>query len=277
MAKTTIQWTDHSFNLVWGCEGCYLGDKCYAKKIAKRYAIKIAEREYKFVVGNNLDVEDRYWISENAKDLAAFEPTYLGSQTLPKLPVKPVKIFANSMSDIASWLPVWIKDLIEICKKNPQHTFQILTKFPYKLRDKMTYLDLRFPKNVWLGLTTSSQDGLDNYWILKSIIAGKHFLSIEPIYSPIDLNKEYFPINIVKAVPENDRTKLHEKIDWLILGVETGGKKSDYIINSDAFIYDLIEQAKRYDVPIFVKTILIDGKILKDNFPKEYNYKQFPS
>jgi len=44
MAKTTIQWTDHSFNLVWGCEGCYLGDKCYAKKIAKRYAIKIAER-----------------------------------------------------------------------------------------------------------------------------------------------------------------------------------------------------------------------------------------
>ena len=43
--NTKIQWTDITWNMVWGCPGCYLGNKCYAKSIAKRFAKTVATKE----------------------------------------------------------------------------------------------------------------------------------------------------------------------------------------------------------------------------------------
>jgi len=272
MAQTKIEWTDQVWNMVWGCKGCYLGERCYAKKIAKRFAHKIAEKEVKYMGAND---NDEHWIEHYTNEISQFNQTYLASQSYPKFPAKPRKIFANSMSDIAFWLPNWIKDLINVANKYPQHTFQVLTKFAVRLKNLMKGNNLTFPQNVWLGLTVTEQSCFEDYWYLSDLTTGKIFVSVEPILERIDLKREYFPLNIVRHVPSNSRTQLGNMIDWIIIGVETGSKVDKLnVVNNH--INSLIQQAKYFDIPVFVKSIYYKNKVQKDNFPKNFSYREFP-
>lgn len=124
MAKHKIGWCDVTWNSVWGCKNhC---EYCYARKIAKRFADKIALKEFKhYLFHSDIDIlqdwDDVRQIGEGefANRLRHFKPTFLHSQFNKKLPKKPQKIFVGSMSEIADWKVEWVEMVLKKIKQYP--------------------------------------------------------------------------------------------------------------------------------------------------------------
>ena len=228
-----IEWTDLTWNFVWGCKGSC--SYCYAGKMAKRVGGIVAKI-------NGLDKNE----TERLKN---FEPMWLPVNSQKKLPSKPQKIFVNSMSDIAFWKPSWIYFLFEKMKEYPQHTFQILTKSPRKI------VDLEFPDNSWIGITAESQLAWElRIGALKEISAKNKFVSFEPLLSPISDSCDF------------------NHIDNIIIGLETGRKlKPLGKISRTDWISEIVSNiAVPRSIPVFVKTIEAYGRVVKniDRFPE---------
>ena len=213
---TKIEWTDLTRNPVWGCNGgC---DYCYARGIAKRFAKPMAKKEMNYI-GSFGDGHDEYWLEEKRKEIASFKPTYLSSQGLLNLPEIKKRIFINSMSDIAFWLPNWIDHILNQIRTYPQHTFQILTKFPEKIKH------IEFPDNVWLGITAENQKKLVNRFAdFTQIKAGKHFISLEPLHDEIDMEMLAFLKAKLGISTYLSGSKINTTypLDWVIIGAQTG-------------------------------------------------------
>ena len=90
-----------------------------------------------------------------------------------------------------------------------------------------------------------------------------HFISFEPLQGQIQLDKLFY--------------SEIEFINWIIIGVETGANANrNRLIHSDTFILNIIFEAKRWNIPVFVKQMEIKGKIIKENFPSDFNFREFP-
>ena len=142
MNKTKIEWCDYSWNPITGClHNC---PYCYARKIAMRFD-------------------------------GHFDPTIHYDRLKEKMPKKPSKIFVCSMADLfGEWVQDnWIDSVLEIVEKNPQHTFQFLTKNPKR------YLNFTFPKNCWLGITLDNPDRLKLDYL--KMMPNYKFISFEPL------------------------------------------------------------------------------------------------
>ena len=184
MNKTTIEWTEKTWNPSIGCteisDGC---KNCYAKIMAKRLQ----------AMGTN-----------GYKDGFKFKiiPERLNQPLKLK---KPTKFFVNSMSDLFhEEMPFnYIDKIMEEKKKTPQHIYQILTKRE-KIMDKY-FSNRTIPKNIWLGVTVESQKYLYRLDYLRNLNASVKFISMEPLLSPIT--------NISL-----------DGIDWVIVGGESGVK-----------------------------------------------------
>ena len=194
MTKTTIEWTDATWNPVTGCTevspGC---DHCYARRVAERFGGSKA-----FPHGFNLTLhEDRL--------------------QQPRRWLKPRRIFVNSMSDLfhKDVPDAFIDRVFDTMNSAAQHTYQILTKRPERMRrvvaDYYAYTEassvgflrsVPLP-NVWLGVSIESNAFAWRADMLRETPAAVRFLSLEPLLGPID------------AV---DFTG----IDWVIVGGESG-------------------------------------------------------
>jgi len=232
--KHKIQWCNEVWNPVWGCKGSC--NWCYARIIAKRFGQKIGKH-------NNFS-------NGQIKKLKNFEPTMLPSNWTKNFPEKPIRIFVNSMSDFAFWKQSWQKKILELIKGiHKHHTFIILTKFPEKLKH------IRFPINVWLGISAENQKNFDTrIRKLIHIIAGKHIVSLEPLQENIKIDNYYF----VKAdgtypfkISEKFRTRYTDIIDWVIVGGQTGAKAA--YLNPD-YVRNIQKDCQKYDVPFFFKS-----------------------
>jgi protein gp37 len=122
---------------------------------------------------------------------------------LPRKWTKGRLIFVNSMSDLFhDEVPVeFIERVFDVMRTTPQHTYQVLTKRAERL--EAVGSRLRWPPNVWMGVSVESQD----YWWrvdhLRATGAAVRFLSLEPLLGPIE---------------GNDLSG----IDWVIAGGESG-------------------------------------------------------
>ena len=196
--KTGIEWTDATWNPVTGCtkvsEGC---DHCYAETIAHRFA---GTKAYP----NGFDVTLR--------------PERLEQPLRWK---RPRRIFVNSMSDLFhSDVPDdYIAQVFEVMTKAQQHTFQVLTKRPGRMRSLLSRRSFRdnfahwgqpWPlPNVWLGTSVENQRWADvRIPLLLDTPAAIRFLSCEPLLGPVDL----FAWNIDRGT----------RVDWIICGGESG-------------------------------------------------------
>ena len=118
-----IGWCDMTFNPVWGCRNnC---PYCYARKIAKRFAENIYNKEVEYHK-ENYPVFG--WGDKEIRPIFDFKPVFLESNFNKPFPKKPSRIFVNSMSDIAYWKPEWMKKVLNKIKDYPQHQFLFLTK-----------------------------------------------------------------------------------------------------------------------------------------------------
>lgn len=105
------------------------------------------------------------------------------SKTSFDTPVKwkePKMIFTCSWSDFfIAEADQWREEAWEVIRKTPQHTYQILTKRPERVRD---HLPKGWPfQNVWIGVSVENPRFYWRIAILKEIPASVRFLSLEPL------------------------------------------------------------------------------------------------
>lgn len=179
--QSTIEWTEATWNPVTGCTqvspGC---GHCYAKTFAERFR---GVPGHPYELGFDLQLR----------------PERLGQPLEWK---KPKLIFVNSMSDLFHEdVPLdYIQQVFSTMEEASQHTFQVLTKRSQRLRELAPRL--RWPENVWMGVSVEYQRWTNRVDDLRETPAQVKFLSCEPLLGRLDL----------------DLTG----IDWVIVGGESG-------------------------------------------------------
>lgn len=182
MAKSTIEWTELTWNPSTGCTKISDGCKyCYAEVMARRLQ---AMGQPKYKNGFRLTLHE-------------------DSLELPSSWKKPRMIFVNSMSDLFhEEMPFeFIQKVFDVMNANSHHIFQILTKRADVLAAYDHYLN--WTENIWMGVTIENEKYLDRLDKLRFTSAFIKFLSCEPLLGPLD------DLNL-------------SSIDWVIVGGESG-------------------------------------------------------
>lgn len=162
--RSAIEWTEATWNPVRGCTKLSPGCKhCYAETFAERF---------RGVPGHPF---------EQGFDLRLV-PDAL---ELPRRWRRGRLIFVNSMSDLFhDDVPLaYIRKVFAVMGETPQHRFQVLTKRAERLEELST--SLRFPPNVWMGVSVENADYTWRIEHLRRVPAAVRFLSIEPLLGPI--------------------------------------------------------------------------------------------
>jgi protein gp37 len=180
--RSTIEWTDATWNPVTGCSkvspGCA---HCYAETFAERF---------RGVPGHPY---------EQGFDLRLW-PERL---TVPLLWRSPRRIFVNSMSDLFHEdIPEgYVHQIFKVMAEASWHQFQVLTKRHERLAELAPRLP--WPNNVWVGATIENNRWVHRADYLRRVPAAVRFISAEPLLGPLpDLNLD--------------------GIAWLIAGGESG-------------------------------------------------------
>ncbi len=184
--NTAIEWTDATWNPVTGCTKISAGcDRCYAERFSERF---------RGVPGHPF---------ENGFDLM-LRPERLEQ---PLRWRAPRMVFVNSMSDLFhKEVPLtFASRVFDTMERADWHTFQVLTKRSSRMRDflRARYGSSRGPDHIWCGVSIEDGWRKSRLGHLQQAPAGKRFLSIEPLISPVgvlDLSG----------------------VDWVIVGGESG-------------------------------------------------------
>jgi protein gp37 len=237
--KTKIEWTDATWNPLRGCSrkspGCM---NCYAERQAIRQAAP--GKPYHGLV-----------------HIANGHPQWTGVVRFDEKklldPLKwrqPHRVFVNSMSDLFhETVPdETIDKIFAVMALCPQHTFQVLTKRPERMREYFKpydRLDLRSAfigrwaglwhqertgipvfqwsglpmPNVWLGTSVENQEWADKRIPhLLETPAAVRFISAEPLLGPLNLLVPDLRRENVKV----DALYGSYGLDWVIAGGESG-------------------------------------------------------
>lgn len=203
---TTIEWTEKTWNPVAGCSVTSPGCKnCYAMKTAHRLG-QIGATAPKYA-GLTKVVNGRpVWTGVIGE----------GSDAEWEQPLrrrKPTVWFVNSMGDLfhPKVTDAQIDRVFAIMARCPQHRFQILTKYPARMRDYVSGAEARifaatrpdqpdalarhgrapwWPlPHVWLGVSVEDQRRADERIpILLDTPAAVRFISAEPLLGPVHLS-----------------------------------------------------------------------------------------
>ena len=267
MAKTKISWTESTWNVSLGCrhvsEGCR---NCYAEKMTIRLNAMAAAN------GN-----DDLWAA--CSDVLKFDysETELGKAVgfngeiklmydrlqQPLHWKKPRRIFVDSMSDLFhEKIPFeFIEKVITTIDLADWHIFQVLTKRPERALEFIGWYEKKewlLPKNLWLGVSVENQKAAEKRIpLLLEMPASVRWISAEPLLELVDLNKYH--------------------IDWVVVGAESMGGKAGRECKNE-WIENIVSQCREAIIPVFVKQIQKDGKIVKDinQFPKHLQIQEYP-
>ena len=181
--KTSIEWTEHTWNPAVGCTKISAGcAHCYAEVMARRLKA-MGVKGY-----------------ENGFELTLL-PERLGE---PLKRRQPTTYFVNSMSDLFhEQIPYsYLDKIFSVIRTSPHHNFQILTKRSERMAE---YFKGKIPpKNAWLGVTAENRtSGLSRLDDLRTIRASVRFVSVEPL---------------LEDLGEMDLSGVH----WVIVGGESG-------------------------------------------------------
>lgn len=166
--QSAIEWTEQTWNPVTGCTKISPGCKhCYAETMARRLQA-MGVRGY----------QNGFSLTRLPERLA--EPLKRRKSTV---------YFVNSMSDLFhEKVPnTFIRQVFDVIRQTPQHTYQILTKRANRLPKFFSRYEA--PQNVWLGVSVENRKhGLPRIDSLREIRARIRFLSVEPLLEDIGKN-----------------------------------------------------------------------------------------
>ena len=207
--KSSIEWTDATWNPVIGCSkvspGCA---HCYAEALTMRFA-------------TTWKVPGLPWTPANAAANVILRPERLEQ---PLRWATPRMVFVNSMSDLFHEMvpDEYIAKVFAVMAVASQHVFQILTKRPERMATLLnsaaweTLLDAAAAyvgqdldpssalPNVWLGTSIENRRFVSRGDALRDTPAAVRFVSAEPLLGPL--------------LPDFDL----RGVDWLIVGGESG-------------------------------------------------------
>lgn len=195
-------------------------------------------------------------------------------------------IFTCSWSDFfIEQADQWRNEAWEIIRKTPQHTYQILTKRPERIKDCLPDDWDEGYDNVWIGVSVENQQtATDRMHIMCTFEAQYIFLSIEPLLDQINLSGIRSP-----SIDEREFFPLIEAFDWVIVGGESGNDTGDYRYRECdiAWMEQIVFDCKLNGVPVFVKqlgTHLSKTLQLKDRhggdineWPSSVQIREFPT
>ncbi len=253
MNKTKIDWCDSTWSPVTGClHGC---EYCYARRIAERFGGHTMDGDttidslYDEVLDEALYIERASGEKVNAPYPFGFKPTLHRYRLDEYRNKKGRNIFVCSMADLfGSWVPdSWIEEVFKACERAPQHNYLFLTKNPNRYIRLSELGKLPSKDNMWYSSTVTA---MEEYFCSKETF--NTFLSIEPIFASIS------PLTI-------------SGVKWIIIGAETGRRK-DKVIPERKWIEDIVNECKKSDIPIFMKSSLADiwGEPLIQKFPRGF-------
>ncbi len=181
--KSSIEWTEHTWNPMTGCTKVSPGCKnCYAEVMARRLqAMGACGYEHGFAL--------------------TLHPERL-RQPLGRR--SPTVYFVNSMSDLFHEdVPyAYLDDVFRVMEMAHRHVFQVLTKRAERMH--VYFERRRCPQNVWIGVSVEDRRyGVPRIRWLQNTDAPVRFLSCEPLLEDLgvlDLSG----------------------IDWMIVGGESG-------------------------------------------------------
>ena len=189
--RSAIEWTEATWNPVTGCDrvspGC---DHCYAMTLAKRLKAMGAAKYQND--GNPITSGPGFGVT-----------MHYASLDEPFRWRRPRIVFVNSMADLLhARVPLsFIREVFDVMRATPQHTYQILTKRSLRLRRIADTLD--WPDNVWMGVSVENSAVLHRLDHLREVPAAVRFISCEPLLGLLD------GLNL-------------DSIDWVIAGGESG-------------------------------------------------------
>jgi protein gp37 len=241
MQRSGIEWTDATWNPVRGCtrvsEGCR---HCYAERISARFSGPGLPYEG---LAHTVEGEPR-WTGE-----VRLIERHLGDPLRWKTPQR---IFVNSMSDLfhEKLSDRDIDRVFGVMAMAPQHTFQVLTKRPQRMREYVgdgglgpsyrVWLEacspvaMKWPfPHVWLGTSVENQavaqSRIPELLMTPSAV---RFVSVEPLLGRVDL-----------------RPWLHG-LQWVITGGESGpGARPMH----PAWVREIRDACLQSGVPFFFK------------------------
>lgn len=206
-ANSKIEWCSHSWNPWIGCTkvspGCL---HCYAESLNRRW--KKGANWGKGAPRSR--TSDGTW-----------QQVYRWNKDAAGLAERP-RVFCASLAD---WLddevPIeWLADLMELIHKTPNLDWLLLTKRPENWESRIDqafehshgegwqsmWTQGAIPENIWVGTSVEDQTRADERIPeLIAIPAKVHFLSCEPLLSPVALNLK--------------------DVEWCIVGGESGQSK----------------------------------------------------
>jgi protein gp37 len=193
--RSGIEWTEATWNPIAGCSMVSTGcTNCYAQRLAARLSV-MGAKKYDGVTRKSGG--RAVWTGQVNCDEAAL--------SIPLKWRSPRRIFVNSMSDLfQDAVPIeFVRNIWAVMEGAKQHTFQILTKRPDRMREVLKLARFPILDNVWLGTSVENQDVVARIDHLRTTPAHIRFVSFEPLIGPIC---------------EPDLTGIH----WAIVGGESG-------------------------------------------------------
>jgi protein gp37 len=197
--SSKIQWTNHTFNVAFGCakvsEGC---KNCYADAFARRIG---HGKRLPAIWGEDAERRvfgEKHW-REPLKWNRAAEAAGVRA-----------RVFCSSMADVFENHPTVNEErtkLWPLIEATPWLDWMLLTKRPENMvRFTPTAWRAGWPKNVWAGATAETQGRLrERLGHLRRVPACTRFLSCEPLLEDLDLETEGM-----------------DAIDLVIIGGESG-------------------------------------------------------
>ncbi|MFK7749186.1 MAG: DUF5131 family protein [Kordia sp.] len=161
--KSSIEWTEVTWNPVTGCDKVSAGCKnCYAERMAHRL-MAMGVKQYQ----NGFEL--------NLAPQALNTPRSWKTKKV---------VFVNSMSDLFhEKVPLsYIQQVFQVMNETP-HIYQVLTKRSKRLLELSP--SLNWTSNIWMGVSVENQTFTPRIKDLQQTDAKVKFLSIEPLIGAI--------------------------------------------------------------------------------------------
>jgi protein gp37 len=138
----------------------------------------------------------------------------------------------------------FVRDVFEVIRETPQHTYQALTKRAQRL--ERVSVRLEWPENLWMGVSVESSQATARIDQLRNVPSARRFLSCEPLLGPL---------------PDLDLDGIH----WVIVGGESGPRARPM---DPEWATDIRDQCLAANVAFFFKqwggrTPKANGRILE--------------
>lgn len=227
MQTTDISWADYSWNPQTGCSRA--GPICYDPEtgVPKCYAEVFSRRQGR---------TDKPWTVANAEENVTMHEDRVDEPNEYSWPEGPGKVFVGSMTDMfhAETDPAFVQDVLETCRRHPEHVWIWLTKRPHHAAEWR----LDWPENCWLGTSVGSAgrdypDTRHRIEQLRDVDVATKWVSFEPLLEPIG-------------------EVALDHIDWVVVGGESAEDEHRREMDH-AWARDILRQCREQDAAFYFK------------------------